>query len=245
MEAIIGVEGHKQQAAERALELVEPGMVLGLGEGSTSLLALRHLAALLADGRLKDISGVPSSRRMARQARRLGIPLTSLEATPCIDLTFDGADEVDPQLNLIKGGGGALLREKIIAQATRREVIMVDDSKLVPRLGSKWAVPVEVEPFGYGSQAAWLRSLGAEPALRLRDGQPFLTDGGNYILDCDFGPLDDAWTLARRLKARAGIVEHGLFMGLASDVIVAGNDGIRHLCPTDAGTQAGALARDV
>ncbi len=222
----------KQQAAERALDFVKPGMVLGLGEGSTSLLAIRRLGALLAAGELHDIVGIPASYRMAQEAQRLGIPLTTLEAQPCIDLTIDGADEVDPQLDLIKGGGGALLREKIIAQATRRELIIVDESKLVPRLGSNWAIPVEVVPFGHGAQTAWLRSLGAEPRLRMQDGEPFRTDGGNFILDCAFGPLEDARALAQTLKMRTGIVEHGLFLGLTSDVIVAGVDGIRHLRAT-------------
>ncbi len=236
------VERLKQQAAERALEFVEPGMVLGLGEGSTSLLAIRQLGALLAAGELHDIVGIPASPRMAQEAQRLGIPLTSLEEQQQIDLTIDGADEVDPQLDLIKGGGGALLREKIIAQATRREIIIVDESKLVPQLGSNWAIPVEVEPFGHGTQVTWLRSLGAEPRLRMHDGEPFRTDGGNFILECAFGPLPDAWALARQLKARTGIVEHGLFLGLASDVIVAGADGIRHLRrATRAEAQAGRV----
>ncbi len=223
----------KQQAAARALEFIEPGMVLGLGEGSTSLLAIRGLGAMLASGKLRDVVGIPASRRMAQEARRLGIPLTTLEEQPEIDLTIDGADEVDPQLDLIKGGGGALLREKIIAQATRRLVIVVDDRKLVPRLGSGWAIPVEVEPFGYGTQLSWLRSLGSEPVLRRRDGAPFRTDGGNFIIDCDFGPLEDARALACELKSRTGIVEHGLFLGLTSDVIVAGAAGIRHLRARD------------
>ena len=188
----------KQRAAARALELVEPGMVLGLGEGSTSLLAIQGLGAMLAAGEMRDVVGIPSSRRVEGLARELGIPLSTLEAQPQIDLTIDGADEVDPQLDLIKGGGGALLREKIIARATQREVIIVDDSKLVTRLGSKWAIPVEVEPFGHGAHLAWLRSLGSQPTLRLQGGQPFRTDGGNFIIDCDFGPL------GRRPGAGAG-----------------------------------------
>ena len=222
----------KHLAAAKAMEFVESGMVLGLGEGSTTLLAVRRLGTLLADGELRDIVGVPASPRMAREARALGIPLTTLEEQPCIDLTIDGADEVDPQLDLIKGGGGALLREKIIARATCRELIIVDDSKLVPRLGSRWAIPVEVVPFGYSTRLAWLRSLGSGPALRMRDGQPFRSDNGNFIVDCNFGPLKDAAGLAQQIKAETGIVEHGLFLGLATDVIVAGADGIRHLQAT-------------
>ena len=219
----------KHLAAAKAMEFIESGMVLGLGEGSTTLLAVRRLGALVAAGELRDVVGVPASPRMAREARALGIPLTSLEEQPCIDLTIDGADEVDPQLDLIKGGGGALLREKIIARATRRELIIVDDSKLVDRLGSRWAIPVEVVPFGYTTRLAWLGSLGSRPALRMQDGQPYRSDNGNFIIDCDFGPLEDAGALSRQIKAETGIVEHGLFLGLATDVIVAGGDGIRHL----------------
>jgi ribose 5-phosphate isomerase A len=173
---------------------------------------------------------VPSSLQIEAEARRLGIPLTTLDEHPVVDLTIDGADEVDPDLNLIKGGGGALLREKIVAQASRREIIVVDESKLSPALGARWAVPVEVVPFGWRSQAAYLESLGAQPILRLNsDGTPFTTDQGNLILDCDFGPISQPAQLAARLSERAGIVEHGLFLGLATDVIVAGVEGVRHL----------------
>lgn len=219
----------KHLAAAKAMEFIDSGMVLGLGEGSTTLLAVRRLGALVAAGELRDVVGVPASPRMAREARALGIPLTTLEEQPCIDLTLDGADEVDPQLDLIKGGGGALLREKIIARASRRELIIVDESKLVDRLGSRWAIPVEVVPFGYSAQLAWLRSLGSRPVLRMRDGQPFRSDNGNFIIDCDFGPLDDAAALSRQIKAATGIVEHGLFLGLTTDVVVAGAEGIRHM----------------
>ncbi|MCK4452241.1 MAG: ribose 5-phosphate isomerase A, partial [Anaerolineae bacterium] len=149
---------------------------------------------------------------------------------PVVDVTIDGADEVDPHLNLIKGGGGALLREKIVAQASRCEIIVVDESKLSPALGTHWPVPVEVTPFGWRSQAAYLESLGAQPVLRLSsDGTPFTTDQGNLILDCRFGPISQPAQLAARLSERAGIVEHGLFLGLATDVILAGVEGVRHL----------------
>jgi ribose 5-phosphate isomerase A len=146
-----------------------------------------------------------------------------------IDLTIDGADEVDPALNLIKGGGGALLREKIVAQATRREVIVVDESKLVSQLGTTWAVPVEVIPFGWQAQADFLRTLGASVTLRQINDEAYVTDQRNYILDCDFGPIDDTHALGKQMKMRAGIVEHGLFLGLTSDVLVASAEGIRHL----------------
>jgi ribose 5-phosphate isomerase A len=218
----------KQQAAEYAARFVEPGMVVGLGAGSTAILAVRHIGYLLKTGALHDILGIPCSTQTEAEARALGIPLTTLENHPIIDLTIDGADEVDPQLELIKGGGGALTREKIVAQATRREIIVVDESKLVPVLGTTWAVPVEVVPFGYGSQQRYLESLGASVKLRPGDGQPYRTDQGNFILDCDFGPIDDPAALGERLKQRTGIVEHGLFIGLAADVISAGAGGIQH-----------------
>jgi ribose 5-phosphate isomerase A len=166
---------------------------------------------------------------MRAEAERLGIALTTLAEHPVIDLTIDGADEVDLHLNLIKGGGGALLREKIVAQATRREIIIVDDSKMVQQLGTNWAIPVEVIPFGWQSQAAYLASLGAVVTQRQRDGAVYQTDQGNYILDCNFGPISDPYTLGAQIKSRTGIVEHGLFLNLATDVIVASPDGIRHI----------------
>jgi ribose 5-phosphate isomerase A len=220
----------KQQAADQVLTYVQSGMIVGLGAGSTALLAVRGLAARLSRGEVADVQGIPCSRVIEAEARRLGIPLTTLEEHPVIDLTFDGADEVDPALNLIKGGGGALLREKIVAQASRREIIIVDESKLSPALGTQWAVPVEVIPFGWRTQYAYLQRLGARPILRSDpDGAPFVTDQGNYILDSAFGPLSDPVGLGARLDARTGIVAHGLFLGLAAEVIVAGASGIRHL----------------
>ena len=220
----------KQQAAERAVEFVKSGMVVGLGHGSTVIFAVRRIAELLHEGQLQDILSVPCSLQVKEEARRLGIPLTTLEEHPVVDLTIDGADEVDPHLNLIKGGGGALLREKIVAQASRREIIVVDESKLSPALGTHWPVPVEVTPFGWRSQAAYLESLGAQPVLRLNsDGSLFKTDQGNLILDCHFGPIPDPARLAAQMNERAGIVENGLFLGLATDVIVASAEGIRHL----------------
>lgn len=224
------VEWLKQQAADQVLGYIQSGMIVGLGAGSTATLALHGLAEKLSRGELADIQGIPCSSAVEAEARRLGVPLTTLEDHPVIDLTFDGADEVDPALNLIKGGGGALLREKIVAQASRREIIIVDDSKLSPALGTHWALPVEVIPFGWRTQAAFLESLGAQVRLRLSDdGTPFKTDQGNLILDSAFGPLDDPAGLGARLDARTGIVAHGLFLGLASEVIVAGAGGIKHL----------------
>jgi ribose 5-phosphate isomerase A len=220
----------KQQAGWRAADLVKSGMVVGLGHGSTAIFAVRCIAQLLREGRLEEVLGVPCSRQVEEDAQGLGIPLTTLDEHAVVDLTIDGADEVDADLNLIKGGGGALLREKIVAQASRREVIVVDESKLSPALGTHWPVPVEVVPFGWRTQAAYLESLGARTVLRLNDdGSPFKTDQGNLILDCHFGPISDPAHLAARLNERAGIVEHGLFLGLATDVIVAGVEGVRHL----------------
>jgi ribose 5-phosphate isomerase A len=221
---------YKQQAAEQAVTFVESGMVLGLGHGSTAVYAIRRIAALLKAGSLKDILGVPCSTQVEAEASRFGIPLTTLDKHPIVDVTIDGADEVDSNLNVIKGAGGAFLREKIVAQASRREIIVCDASKLSPVLGTRKALPVEVAPFGWQTQAAYVASLGARADVRVKeDGSFFTTDQGNLILDCAFGPIADPVSLAERLRARAGIVEHGLFLGISTDVIVAGAEGIRHL----------------
>jgi ribose 5-phosphate isomerase A len=220
----------KQEAATRAVELVRSGMKVGLGTGSTAMHATRRIAELLRSGRLHDIVAVATSRATEAEAARLGIPLLSDDLPSDLDLTIDGADEVDPELNLIKGGGGALLREKIVAQISRRQVIVVDETKPSPRLGTHWPVPVEVLPFGWRSQARFLESLGASIAIRqCADGRAFATDSGNMILDCRFGPIADAPRLAAELGARAGIVEHGLFIALADDLIVASARGVQHL----------------
>lgn len=220
----------KQQAAWRAAEYVRSGTILGLGTGSTTRFALERIAELLKQGQLENILGIPSSLQTEALARSLGIPLTSFDAHSGIDLTIDGADEVDPRLNLIKGGGGALLREKVLAQASRRNIIIVDEGKLSPQLGSKWPLPVEVVPFALGVEMKFLHSLGAKVSLRKNsDGSPYRTDQGNAILDADFGPIADLEALARQLNQRAGIVEQGLFLGLATEVIVAGKNGISQL----------------
>ena len=219
----------KKQAAERAVELIESEMVVGLGHGSTALFAVQRIAKLLKGGVLSDLLGVPCSSQVEEEARNLGIPLTTFDEHPVIDLTIDGADEVDGNLNLIKGGGGALLREKIVAQASRKEIIVVDDSKLSPALGTLRAVPVEVIRFGWQSQALYLESLGATVILRKDDNRiPFMTDQGNLVLDCNFGPISNPERLAEALNARTGVVEHGLFLGLATDLIVANSKGIYH-----------------
>ncbi len=220
----------KLAAAEKAVGFVKAHMLLGLGSGSTAWLAVRLLAERLRTGDLRDILCVPCSLETESLAFSLGIPLTSLEDHPVLDLTIDGADEVDPHLDLIKGGGGALLREKIVAQSSLREIIIVDESKLSPQLGSRHPVPVEVTPFGWGAQKAFLEGLGARVSLRINsNGSPYKTDQDNLIMDCDFGPIPNPAELAGVLCGRAGIVEHGLFIHLSSDVIVAGVDGCRHL----------------
>ncbi len=220
----------KQQAAERAVEFVQSGMIVGLGHGTTAIWATRKIAELLKSSQLRDILAIPCSAQTEAEARQLGIPITTLESHPTIDITIDGADEVAPNFDVIKGGGGALLREKIVAQATKRQIIIVDESKLSPVLGTKWDVPVEVIPFGYGSQKVYLEGLGAKVSIRQKpDGTTFHTDQGNMILDCNFGPMAAPASLAEQLKRRTGIVEHGLFIRLVSDVIVAATSGTRQL----------------
>ncbi len=220
----------KQQAAEFAVNFVRSGMVVGLGVGSTSIHAVRRIATLLHSNELRDVVGVPCSLAVEAEARRLGIPLATLEEVPAVDLTIDGADEVSTSSNaLIKGGGGALLREKIVAQASRREIIVVDESKLSPLIGMHWPLPVEILPFGMGSQKRFLEALGAElTARRKANGQLYFTDQGNAIFDCQFGPIAKPSELAAWLDARAGIIGHGLFLGLMTDLIVAGPEGVHH-----------------
>jgi ribose 5-phosphate isomerase A len=218
----------KRQAAERAVELVEDGMVLGLGTGSTARFALEALARRRQRGELGDIVGIPTSVATQQAAERLGVPLTTLEDHPGIDLTLDGADEVDPSLDLIKGLGGALLWEKIVASASGRLVILVDETKLVDRLGQKAPLPVEVVPFGWTTHVDAVRALGGEPTLRSHNGQPFRTDGGHYILDCRFPDgIADPQAVEDGLRARVGVVETGLFLGLATTVVVGTEDGPR------------------
>jgi ribose 5-phosphate isomerase A len=226
----------KQQAGEEAASLVQSGMVVGLGTGSTAIFAIRRLASRLRAGELSDIVAIATSRVSEVAARALGISMLTDDIPREIDLTIDGADEVDPALNLIKGGGGALLREKIVAQASRREVIVVDAGKLSPELGTHWALPVEVLEFGWRSQARFLESLGVAAMPRADDGALYRTDQGNIILDGQFGPIADLAGLAGTFEARAGLVGHGLFIGIATDLIVAGETGIPHLQRGSQGT---------
>lgn len=220
----------KQAAAEYAVQFVRPGMVVGLGTGSTAIFATRRIARLFAAGELNGIAGFATSIAVRQEAVRLGIPMMDESMPKSIDLTIDGADEVDAALNVIKGGGGALLREKIVAQSSSRVFIAVDESKKSARLGMRHALPVEVLAYGWRSQVRFLESAGARATVRcLPDGTQFATDSGNMILDCAFGPIGNPAQLAATLSARAGIVEHGLFIGLATDLIVAGESGIQHL----------------
>lgn len=219
-------EAQKRSAAERAVTYVESGMRLGLGTGSTAKHVLDVLGEKLQDGSLTDIVGVPTSRATAEYAKQLGIPLADLDELRILDLAIDGADEVDPQLDLIKGLGGALLWEKIVESAARNFVVVVDESKLVSRLGEKAPVPVEVVPFGWRTLIPHFEEAGARPVLRMApDGTPFRTDGSHYIVDCHFdGGVSDAVSVARLLRDRTGVVETGMFIDMARIVIVAGED---------------------
>jgi ribose 5-phosphate isomerase A len=220
----------KKEAGQAVVDFIESGMVLGLGTGSTTSYALEEIGRRIKSGKLRDIVGIPSSIQTEKIARELGISLATFDEFQEIDLTIDGADEVDPELNLIKGGGGALLREKILAQASKRNIIIVDESKLSPRLGTHWPVPIEVIPFAWKLVEKFLTSLGGEARLRINDdGNPYTTDQDNFILDTKFGPISDLEGLASNLSNKAGIVEYGLFLGTASEVIVAGANGIRFL----------------
>src|SRR6201996_1625163 len=215
----------KAAAARKSLEYIKDGMVVGLGSGSTATFAIKFLGDRVREG-LK-IRGIPTSRASGELARSLMIPLTSFEEVPYTDVTIDGADEVAPGLALIKGGGGALLHEKIVAAASHRLVIVADEHKVVERLG-RFPLPVEVIPFAAAPVKKKLEGLGANPVLRLaHDGSPYITDEGNYIFDCHYGEIADPPELAQTLKSMTGVVEHGLFLGLASVAVVAGPTGSR------------------
>ena len=235
MTAAADSDRRKREAAQRALELVRPGMKLGLGSGTTA----RHFVDLVGEqvkGGL-EIVCVATSEATETQARGLGIPLSTLDELLELDLTVDGADEIDPKLRLIKGGGGALLREKIVAAASRRMAVIADSRKLVPRLGA-FPLPVEVVPFGLGATRRHIEQaiadLGLAGQLRLRGGSaPFVTDGGHYILDCSLGAIDQPERLSKVLSMIPGVVEHGLFVDLARLAIIAGAEGVQVLGDPD------------
>lgn len=219
----------KIAAVESALGQISSGMIVGLGSGTTAAFAVAALGRRVSEG--LRIVGIPTSERTAAQARKLGIPLATLSDEPRIDITIDGADEVQhDNLDLIKGHGGALLREKIVAISSERLVIVIHQSKLVKHLGSNFPVPVEVVPFGWQTTARHLAELGMKPSLRENsDGETFRSDGGNYIIDCSFEPLASVEPLASRLDHVVGVVEHGFFIGLTSQVHVASASGVQVL----------------
>ena len=224
-------EEFKRAAALKAVEQVESGMRLGLGTGSTVAQFLDVLATRIGAGTVTGLVAVPTSVGTEERARELGIPLAELDEAAPLDLTVDGADEVGPGLDLIKGLGGALLREKMVAQASSRLVIVVDDSKEVQRLGARAPLPVEVVRFGWRAQLRFLRQIGCEPTLRSgEDGSPFVTDNGNHMVDCRFAEgMEDPEAVEDVLRRRAGVVESGLFLGMATAVVVAGAGGVRVL----------------
>ena len=221
-------EDLKKQAGEEAVRHIKDGMIVGLGTGSTVEYFLRELGKQVKNG-LK-IQGIPTSVHTKRIAKDENIPLTTIEEHPKIDVTVDGADEVDSFLNLIKGGGGALVREKIIAFNSKKVIIIIDDSKIVKALGIDFPLPVEVVKFAWTSTRKTLEEFGCEATLReVMEGEPFITDNGNYILDCEFEPIEDPEQLHVNLNNIPGVVENGLFIGLVDEVIVGGKQGIMTL----------------
>lgn len=223
------IEALKRAAAQEAVRQIEDGMIVGLGTGSTSKHAVELLGARVRQEGLRVV-GVPTSERTAAQARGLGIPLASLEEHPRLDLAIDGADEIElGTLALIKGAGGALLREKLVEASAARLLIVADATKKVRRLGERFAVPVEIVRFGWRATLARVEALGCEPVLRMVGDEPYLTDEQHWLLDCRFGAIEDAARLADQLKGLAGVVEHGLFIGMASEAILAGDAGLEVL----------------
>lgn len=223
-------ESLKREAAHRALTLVESGMTLGLGTGSTAYWLIAGIGEKLRSGALKDVRAVPTSNASRSQAQELGIPLVELPVKG-VDLAIDGMDELAPGLHAIKGLGAALTREKIVAAAADRFVLIGDRSKLVTRLGERAPVPVEVIRFGHERTAALLQALGTNPELRLKNGEPLITDNGNLVYDCAVNAGFDAPLLATNLNATPGVVEHGLFLGMAERAFVATNSGVLELTP--------------
>ncbi len=218
----------KRMAGEASIARVEDGMTVGLGTGSTVSYAIRKLAEVVRERGWK-ILGVATSLATERLAREVGLRLISLEEVEGVDIAIDGADEVDPRLNMIKGGGGAHFREKVVARSARSVVIVVDASKVVSVLGTRMAVPVEVHPFGWRQTKQALETLWCTASIRNEGGEPFHTDNGNYILDCKFGAIPKPEKLERELNNVPGVLENGLFVGLADVVLVAGAEGVRTL----------------
>ena len=220
----------KKKAAIEAVNYIESGMNIGLGTGSTVFYALEEIGKRLSSGKLTDIKGIPSSNKTKQLAKQFGIPLTEFSRIPKLDINIDGADELDKKLNLIKGGGGALLKEKIIAQYSDKNIIIVDESKLSENLGEKWSVPVEVVLFAKDAVDFHIKKLNGVPVLRRTDeGKVYRTDQRNVILDCDFGIISNPKQLERNINMIAGVVECGLFCSLTSEVIISSKTGIRNL----------------
>ncbi len=217
----------KKMAALRAAEHVQNGMTLGLGTGSTVQYFVERLGEMVVDG--LDVVGVPTSKRTEDLANQLGVPLTTLEETPSLDLGVDGADEVDPDLNLIKGMGGALLREKIVASSCREFIVIADESKLVDKLGTKSPLPVEIAQFGWTSVKEWVAKLGCIPELRIVEGRPYLTDNQNYLLECQFDGIEDLFDLDEKLHRLPGVVETGLFLDLTCRAVVGKESGVEEI----------------
>ncbi len=215
----------KEEAAKAAIVHVKSGMVVGLGSGSTASIAIKLLGDMVRHG--MKIVGVPTSRDSEILGRSVGIEIGELKEHPEVDVTIDGADEVDPRLNLVKGLGGALVREKIVASSTKMEIIVVDDSKLVEFICQKAPLPVEIVKFSHESTIKRLERLGCKASLRKRDGETFVSDNGNYIVDCRFRRIDDPADMERRINNIPGVVDNGLFVGLAHKVLVASKDGVR------------------
>ncbi len=222
------IESFKQEAALRALDLVESGMVIGMGTGSTARYFVEGLGQRLAEGRLRDVTAVPTSDHTEAMARAAGIPIVDLPAAG-VALAVDGMDEVTPSLDAIKGLGAALTREKIVAAAAEHFVLIGDDSKRVDYLGQKAPVPVEVVRFGWHRTAALLQALGSRPVLRGTESEPVVTDNGNLVLDCWFASAFDAAAVAERMASMPGVVEHGLFLNMAARAFVAGRSGVAEL----------------
>jgi ribose 5-phosphate isomerase A len=219
------VDLQKKRAAEHAVSLIESGMKVGLGTGSTARFAVAALGERVKNEGLK-IKAIPTSEATKNQAQSVGIDVVSFDSVSSLDLCFDGADEADPRLNLTKGGGGALLREKVVAFSSARFYCVVDEGKLVDKLHA-FPLPVEVVPFAVKVVERELSALGATPTLRQRDGAPYVTDNGLWILDCRFPPIDDPPALAKALQSIPGIAEHGLFCGMVHEMIVGTDDGVR------------------
>lgn len=219
------LEALKQQAAERVVAQVRSGMVVGLGTGSTAHHFLQALAGRMRNEDLR-ITGVPTSSRTAAAAADMGIPLATLEQQPRLDLAVDGVDEIDADLNLIKGAGGALLRERLVEACAERFIVIADETKRVDKLGKNCPVPVEVIRFGWKTTALRIEAIGGQPVQRCVNSESFITDEWHYILDCQFDSIGDVPSLANKIKCLAGVVDHGLFVDMADQAIIAGSHGV-------------------